>query len=795
MTFPTGARPILLCMLCTLCPGMALVLQAQSANGTVSGYITDQRSGEALIGATVYDARSGKGTISNVYGYYSLTLPADSAALRFSFVGYRPQELRVLLAGNIVHHVKLGASVELGEVEVVGHRTGEAVESTRMGTVEVPMEMVRSLPVLLGERDVIKTIQLLPGVQSGTEGSSGLYVRGGGPDQNLILLDGVPVYNANHLFGFFSVFNTDAIRSATLVKGGFPAEYGGRLSSVIDLRMKEGNDQQLHGEGGIGLIASRITLEGPINKGTTAFMVSARRTYLDVLARPLIRSSTDGNSVGGYYFYDLNAKVNHRFSDRSRLFLSGYFGRDRFYSRDRYEWRSFDAAYEEKVETGLDWGNAIGALRWNYVFNPRLFSNTTVTYSDYRFRVRNEQESTFTLDGDRRSTFTGISYRSGIEDWSLRTDFNYMPVPEHYIKFGGGLILHTFTPGVNRAVDRSEGARLDTTYGSARIGAQEFFVYAQDEFTLGRSVKVNAGLHGSGFLVNGTTYLSLQPRISGRYLIDDRSSVKLSYANMAQFLHLLTNAGIGLPTDLWVPPTERIRPQFADQVAAGYTRTIGDQWTASFEAYYKHMRNLIEYRDGATFLATGTDWQNNVEVGRGWSYGGEWFLEKRVGKTTGWLGYTLSWTERQFDGLNQGRVFPYRFDRRHDISLAMTHTFNERVDVGVVWVYGTGNAVTLPLERYQPLPVADDLLWVEEIAHIDERNNYRTPAYHRLDLGVNMHKPTKWGERTWSLGVYNAYSRLNPFYLYFSRDDRGRQRLTQMSLFPIVPSVTYNFKF
>ena len=787
-------RTVLHCMPCTALLGVVVPSQAQQATGTISGYITDQRSGESLIGATVYDTRSGKGTTTNVYGFYSLTIPSDTVVLRYSFVGYGAEEARILLSGAITRNVKLGPSLQLREVEVIGRRGGEEVESTRMGTVELPMEMVRSLPVLLGERDVMKTIQLLPGVQSGVEGGSGLYVRGGGPDQNLILLDGVPVYNANHLFGFFSVFNADAIRSVTLTKGGFPAEYGGRLSSVIDIRMKEGNDQKIRGEGGIGLIASRLTLEGPIRKETTTFMVSARRTYLDVLARPLIRAASDGNSVGGYHFYDINAKINHRFSDRSRLFLSGYFGRDRFYLRDRYEWRSFGDSYEDKFETGLDWGNAIGALRWNYVFNPRLFSNTTVTYSNYRFRVSSEQEQVSTVNGQLNRSFSATSYRSGIEDWSVRTDLNYMPVPEHYIKFGGGLIMHTFTPGVSRAVDQNEFAQLDTTFGQRPIQAQEIFLYAQDEFALGSKLKMNAGLHGSGFLVNGTTYLSLQPRLSGRYLLGERSSVKLSYANMAQFLHLLTNAGIGLPTDLWVPPTERIRPQFADQVAAGYTRSFGQKYMVTFEAYYKQMRNLIEYKDGATFLAAGTDWQNTVEVGRGWSYGGEWLLEKKMGRTTGWLGYTLSWTQRQFDALNEGRVFPFRYDRRHDISLAVTHRFNERVDVGLVWVYGTGNAVTLPLERYQTLPGSNGF-GVNDIAHIEARNNYRTPAYHRLDLGVNMHKKKRWGERTWSLGLYNAYSRQNPFFLFFAVDERGRERLTQISLFPLVPSATYNFTF
>lgn len=773
----------------------SLAIHAQQNTGTISGHITDLRSGEALLGATVYELRSGKGTVSNPYGFYSLTLPADSVVLRFSYVGYQTLELRLKLGGQVTQQVKLEPSLELREVEVVGRRTGDEVESTRMGTVEVPMEMVRSLPVLLGERDVLKTIQLLPGVQSGNEGGAGLYVRGGGPDQNLILLDGVPVYNANHLFGFFSVFNTDAIRSVTLTKGGFPAEYGGRLSSVIDLRMKEGDNQKLHGEGGIGLIASRFTLEGPIKKDTTSFMISARRTYLDLLARPLIRSASGGNSVGGYYFYDLNTKINHRFSERSRLFLSGYFGRDKFFVRDRYEWNNGGDAYEDRNEVGLDWGNAIGALRWNYVFNPRLFSNTTLTYSNYRFTVFNEYENIRTVNGDRRTNTNSISYRSGIEDWSVRTDLAYTPVPEHYIKFGGGLILHKFTPGVSRAKEDSEEQRSDSTYGSPPTYAQEFFGYVQDEFTLGDRVKVNAGLHGSGFLVKNKTYLSLQPRISGRYLINERSSVKASYANMAQFLHLLTNAGIGLPTDLWVPPTDRIAPQFADQVAAGYTRSLTDAYVLTFEVYHKQMRNLIEYKDGATFLATGTDWQNNVAVGNGRSTGAEILLEKKTGKTTGWFGYTLSWTDRQFDELNQGRVFPYRYDRRHDVSLAVTHRFNERLDVGLVWVYGTGNAVTLPLERYETLPQLNLFGQVSEIEHIAERNNYRMPAYHRLDLGVNMHKKKKWGERTWNLGFYNAYSRQNPFFLYFSFDTAGRQRLTQISIFPIIPSATYSFKF
>jgi hypothetical protein len=782
----------LFCLLSVLCLHPAW----SQRTTTFSGYISDARTGESLIGATVYDLVSGKGTVANVYGFYSLTLSGDSANLRFSYVGYAARFAAFPWGESRTVDMALTPAAELQGVEIVAELTEREFERTQMSALELSMEKVKALPVLLGERDVLKTIQLLPGVQSGTEGSSGLYVRGGGPDQNLILLDGVPVYNANHLFGFFSIFNTDAINSVKLIKGGFPAEYGGRLSSVIDIRMKEGNSQELKGEGGIGLIASRLTIEGPIVKNKTSFMVSGRRTYIDVLTRPIIRSQGDGVD-GGYFFYDLNTKVNHRFSDRSRLYLSGYFGRDKFFARDTYNAPSGSSGerWRERYEAGLDWGNAIGALRWNYVFNPRLFSNTTLTYTNYLFRVRNEFETERVSGGVGRTEYNRIQYRSGIKDWGARVDFNYLPNPEHYIKFGGGYIYHTFNPGVNRFSDRTELITRDTTYGSSRIFAHEFYTYAEDDFAITDRLKVNGGLHFSGFFVGDKNYLSLQPRVSGRYLIDRRTSVKASYAHMAQFLHLLTNAGIGLPTDLWVPPTERIRPQIAHQVAAGVSRAVADGWDFTFETYYKTIENFIEYREGATFLGGGQDWQNKVETGKGWSYGGELMLEKKTGRTTGWIGYTLSWTNRQFENLNFGRVFPYRYDRRHDLSLVATHKFNDHVDMGLVWVYGTGNAVTLPLERYQPLQGFTDFWGSEGIGHIASRNNYRMAAYHRLDLSVNLHRPTRWGERTWSFGLYNAYSRQNPFFLYFSTDDRGNQRLTQFALFPIIPSVMYSFKF
>ncbi len=762
-------------------------------NATISGYITDASSGEALIGATVIDSKSGKGAVANAFGFYSLTLPQDSVKLRVSFIGFDSQFRTLKLTGNVSFNFELSGSVNLQEVEVVGERVENQVEQSQMSRIDVSLDKVKALPVLFGERDVLKTIQLMPGVQSGTEGASGLYVRGGGPDQNLILLDGVPIYNASHLFGFFSIFNTDALNSVELIKGGFPAEYGGRLSSVIDMRMKEGNAKKLKGEGGIGLIASRLTLEGPIVKDKTSFMVSGRRTYIDVLARPLIRAASNGTD-GGYFFYDLNAKINHKFSDKSRLYLSGYLGRDRFFASDTYRYGSGADRTEESFRAELGWGNAIAALRWNYIFSPRLFSNTTVTYSQYDFSVGSSIE-TRNIGGNGEEQEVGISYNSGIRDWGGKIDFNYYPVPDHRVKFGGGYTYHTFVPGISRLNDVTDGALSELTFGADEIYAHEFASYIQDDWTVNDRLRINGGLHFSGFFVRDEEYFSLQPRISGRYLLSELTALKASYAHMAQFLHLLSNAGIGLPTDLWVPPTDEIRPQFADQVAVGIVRTLPRNFEINIEGYYKWMRNLIEYRDGASFVAGASNWEDQVAAGNGWSYGAEILLEKKVGKTSGWVGYTLAWTNRRFEELNFGNTFPYRYDRRHDISVALTHVFNERVDVGLVWVYGTGNAVSLPIERYQGLadPIAG--FFGGDIGHIESRNNYRMPAYHRLDLGVNLHKPTKWGERTWNFGLYNAYSRQNPFFLYFSTDINGDQRLTQLALFPVLPSFTYNFKF
>ena len=801
-----GRYLLMLLAVSFLCIGQA---EAQK-KFTISGYIRDSDSGEELIGATVFDKQSKLGTAANVYGFYSITLPADSVTMVWSFVGYKAQTRTWLLDADITINIELSDAIDLKEVTVSAVVSQKEHERTQMSSIRIPMKQVESLPAFMGERDVLKAIQLLPGVSSVGEGNSGLYVRGGGPDQNLILLDGVPVYNASHLFGFFSVFNPDALNSVELIKGGFPARYGGRLSSVLDIRMKEGNNNRFKASGSIGLVSSKLTLEGPI-KDKTTFIVSGRRTYIDVLAAPFValanriqnRNNDEEVRVsGGYYFYDLNAKINHKFNDKSRLFLSSYLGNDRFYANTKSEYDIDGERYSEDVDAGLGWGNITTALRWNYLLSKKLFVNTTLTYSRYRFLTDNKFESSTQVDGQDPTTEKfGYNYFSGIYDWGGKVSFDYLPGPNHYIRAGVSETYHTFRPGVQTInFNASDDLGIDTTFGQTSVFAHEWSAYIEDDMKIGKRLKINPGFHYSGFKVRDQIYHNYQPRFSAAYLVRDNVSIKAAYSNMAQYLHLLTNATIGLPTDLWVPVTDTIPPMLSDQVAAGFAWTHKDDYEISVEGYYKTMKNVIEYKDGASFFFSSEDWESKVEVGDGWSYGVELFAQRKVGRTTGWLGYTLSWTNRQFANINFGEQFPYRYDRRHDISLAMVHQLNDFAELGLVWVYGTGNAVTLPVATYRSVDTGTgggflDQYFGNEIDYVASRNGYRTPSYHRLDLSLNLKKPTKWGERTLSVGLYNAYSQQNPFYLYFTYNEQGERVLKQISLFPVLPFISWSFKF
>lgn len=779
---------------------LGLLLMFSSSNliaqkNTISGYIEDAKTGERMVGVNVVAKEVSLGTTSNTYGFYSMTLPVSSYILEFSFIGYETFSISVDLSEDAHYNVSLKTqSLELQEIVLTGEES--IVKRTQSSVIDVPVQQIKSMPSLLGEVDVLKAIQLLPGVQSGSEGSSGFYVRGGGPDQNLILLDGVPVYNASHLFGFFSVFNADAIKNVRLTKGGFPARFGGRLSSVLEIDMKEGNTKTFEGEGSIGLIASKLTMQGPIVKDKASWIISARRTYIDALAQPFIMASSDGGR-GGYYFYDLNAKVNYKISDNDRLYWSVYTGDDRFYAAfsDTYDGSSDDYRFR------LGWGNLTSSLRWNHLFNEKLFSNTTVTFSEYLFDIKMEEDYTYDTYNDEFE----FRYFQGIRDWGLKMDFDYLPNPNHYVKFGMSDTYHTFLPGQMdlRAVQTEYDESIDTSFVfSERLYSHDAYVYLEDDIKFNDRFKANIGLHASLFKVGDKNYTSLQPRFSARYLIDENWSAKISYAEMQQNIHLLTNSNAGLPTDIWVPSTDLVKPQESSQIAAALTRTLDDGvYEISLEAYYKTMDNLITYKEGSSFMSF-NDWQQTIETeGEGTSYGMELFIQKKKGKTSGWIGYTLSWTNRRFDQINFGDWYSYKYDRRHDISVVLSHEFSEEFDVGLTWVYGTGNAITFPQATYWSHEDASE--YNNEIEYYGERNGTRMDAYHRLDLGANFHKEKKNGIRTWSVGVYNAYNRRNPYFVYlgtqrqnFGMDGGSNQNVArQVSLFPFLPSVTYNFKF
>ncbi len=764
---------------------------SQKKTYTISGYVEDASSREKLIAANVYDLHTLQGTVTNTYGFFSLTLPQDSVHLGVSYIGFQPDRLSFFLNKDTTITFRLAPSIKLATVEVVAEKLDRIEENTQMSRMEVPVDQIEKLPALLGEVDVLKTLQLLPGVQGGGEGQNGLYVRGGSPDQNLILLDGVPVYNVSHLLGFFSVFNSDAIKNVTLTKGGYPARYGGRLSSIIEINMKEGNMREFHGEGSVGLIASRLTVEGPVVKDKTSFMISGRRTYADLLFGPLIQSSTGpGEDVRlRMFFYDLNAKVNHKINDRHRLYLSAYSGSDIFHARYREKYSG--GSY--LTDGGIDWGNITAAARWNFMINKKLFSNTTLTYSRFRFNFLTEVEEND--EGD--ITSYSAKYFSGIYDLAGKIDLDYIPNPKHYVRFGGGITRHSYDPGAFVFKARFDEERFDTILGSSQTQSVEFALYGEDDVNLG-ALKANIGLHASGFLVNGKFYHSIQPRLGLRYLLNNDWAVKASFATMAQYINLLTNESLSLPTDLWVPSTERIKPQTSWQPAIGVARTLWNEYEFSVEGYYKKMKNVLSYKEGVSFIGLENDWQDKVTQGDGESYGVEVFIQKKRGKTTGWLGYTYSRTWRQYDDINGGKRFPFKYDRRHDVELVVSHKVSDKISVSGTWVYGTGNAITLPLYRYESPVVYDELsgqYYSRELESIGDKNSFRMAPYHRLDLSVEFHKQKRKYERTWVVSVYNAYNRPNPYFIYDGYDNEGNRAFRQVSLFPVIPSVAYNFKF
>lgn len=741
---------------------------------TYSGFVEEAGSHERLVGVNVAVPSLNIGTTTNSYGYYSLSVPVtDTLEAVVSFIGYESQVFYMYQGNSDINDFQLRPkSTELTEVTV----TDKMLSSELVQASETALgpEVFEKMPSLLGEIDVIKVLQMLPGVQSGSEASSGLYVRGGSPDQNLLLLDGVPVYNASHLFGFFSVFNADAIKNVTLTKGGFPARYGGRLSSVVSIDMKEGNMNEYHGRGSLGLLASRLTVEGPIVKNKTSFALSGRRTYFDLLMRPFW---DDDNSIG-YFFHDVNAKLNHIFSRNDRLYLSFYTGKDKFY------YNLSDLNF--KSENSVQWGNYTGSMRWNHIYNNKLFGNLTALYTQYEFRT--------SIYYENKLRANGFDYFSRIRDYGLHYDFEYQPVLNHKFRYGISYTFHDFKPRSAEILGGFGAELSDTSFDiSQRNFSNDLYVYAEDQWDISENWKANYGLHYATYFVKDAFYHSLQPRAGLRYLLHDDWSLKASYARMMQSVHLLTNNSVGLPTDIWVTSNERVKPQYSQQLALGSTKNFGEDWELTSEVYYKWMHNLIAYKEGSGLLNS-TNWANAVETdGTGKSYGAEVFLRRSAGKTTGWIGYTLSWTQRQFSNINGGETFPFKYDRRHDVSVVFNHAFSERFDFSFNWVYGTGVAFTMPLSDYL---VFDEFGNVEEVTQYSARNAYRMPAYHRLDVGFNFHKTTDWGKGTFNISLYNAYSRRNPYAIEIQRQpDSPKRKIMQVSLFPVIPSISYTFEF
>ncbi|HRP89036.1 MAG TPA: TonB-dependent receptor [Edaphocola sp.] len=760
---------------------------------TISGYIKEKGSKESLPGAALYVKETDNGAVTNDYGFYSYSLQPGKYTLSYSFMGYKNTEFHVNLQKDTTINIDLKeiASQELNEVVISSERADRNVSSTQMGSISLSTEKIKKLPVVFGESDILKAIQLLPGVQSAGEGQSGFYVRGGGPDQNLVVLDEAVVYNTGHLFGFFSIFNSDAIKNVNLIKGSPPAQYGGRLSSVLDVRMKDGNMNNFEGEGGIGLISSRLTLQGPIVKNKGSFMLSGRRTYIDVLTKPFIKGNAKGS---GYYFYDANLKANYILGPKDRIYLSGYFGQDIF------SFNSQNGNFNVKVP----WGNATTTLRWNHQFNNKLFLNTSAIYNKYDFEFSGGQKQ------------MKIKLNSGIRDWNGKMDLDYYSDFGHAFKGGINYTYHTFIPS---QISGSSGDSLFKTDNPFIKNAHESAIYINDEFDLGKKLRINAGVRYSMFQHIGPythytfdadgnktdstlyakgqmvkNYGGWEPRVSGRLTLNDNTSLKAAVGRSMQYIHLVSNNGSTLPTDIWMPSTLIVQPQKAWQYSLGYFRNFLDnKLETSVEVYYKELKNQLEYREGYT-PTSNKDPEYDLVVGEGKAYGAEFFINKTQGKFTGWIGYTLSWTNRYFKMLNDGQPFPAKYDRRHDLSIVANYEFNKKLNASAVFVFGSGNAITLPTGFYFVGGIM--------VQDYSKMNQYRIFPYHRLDLSLNWTprgNSTKRIKGTWSFAIYNVYSRMNPYILYVDTEGSLQQgtkvSIKQVSIFPILPSITYNFKF
>jgi outer membrane cobalamin receptor len=750
---------------------------------TISGIVKDKENGEVIIGARIFSKTFTKQTSTNAYGRFSLLTEPGEQEINITYLGYKMFAVKLKADKDITLNVELepeGREVETTVIRADGLE--QNLNNAQMSKVELSINQIKQLPAIFGEVDLLKTIQLLPGIQSGGEGQAGFFVRGGGADQNLIVLDEAVVYNVSHLFGFFSVFNSDAIKNVELYKGGFPAQYGGRLSSVIDINMKDGNNKEFHSEGGIGLIASRATIEGPIVKDKSSFLVSGRRTYVDVFTRALNGANSNNENwidIPSYYFYDLNTKLNYELSDKDRLYLSGYFGRDDF---------SFD---DPSFDFGFNWGNATGTARWNHVFSPRLFSNFTGTFTDYRYTIKTKIDD-FELNVGSR-----------IQDWTLKSDFFYTASEKHKVKFGALYTYHKF--GLGRIQLQSNDPENQFNFeNDNELFGTELGLYVSDDWDVSEEIKLDYGVRFSGFLPKNKIYTGIEPRLAVRYRLSPNTSLKASYNLMNQYMQLISNSGASLPLDIWFPSTENVKPQRASQYAAGFTTLVKDRILLTVEGFYKDLSNQVDYKDNAQLF-----FNDNLETefvfGRGYAYGGEFLAEKKSGKTTGWVAYTLSWSWREFNDINNGERFHPRSDSRHNLNIVVSHELNKKFTLSATFVYNSGNVISLPTGWTFVNDVIDNA--PQFVPIYEKRNNYRAPAYHRADVSFIWKFFPKWGESNLAFSIYNVYNRLNPYFITIEQQTGVNNPLggilpipvgataEQVSLFPILPAVTWNYKF
>ncbi len=773
---------------------ISCITSLNAQNVTISGNVSNQQTGEQLIGATIVDTINLIGNASNKFGFYTLTVSAnEKCVLQCSFIGYKTKYITIKPNNDTTINFKLKSGEEIDEVSVFA--SSKIEDRTEISKIEIPIKQIRNLPSISGEANILKAYQLMPGVQSGSEGNSGLFVRGGTPDQNLFLLDDVPLYNVTHLGGLYSVFDPSMVKSIELYKGGFPARYGGRVSSVIDVRNRDGNLYKYKGEIGFSLILSKFFIEGPIIKDKSSFAFSLRRSNLDIYSYLFNRLVNNPYNTG-YTFYDINFKANYILSPNNRLFVSVYHGRDKYYYKEKENEVMSEYSYDSKSE--LKWGNSAASLRWYHVFSGKVFNNLTLAYTKYNYQNNNLYKQTNLTDNTVLSD--EFSLQSTVNDIILKSDCE-IPISGNKFRIGGKYIKHFFTPSHISYSQSLGDSNIISPDVANELNTDEIAVYAEFVYQLLKNLSVNAGVRAESYFVENKTFLSIQPRIIANYKIYNLWALKASYCMMQQNIHLLTNSNTGLPTDLWLPATKNVKPEKSKQLTIGIAHTTKLNYEFSIEAYHKTLNNLIEYKEGILLFGTSQTWENKIEKeGKGRVIGLEFLVKKNMGRTTGWIGYTLSKSERSFENIDNGNYFPFKYDQRHDFSITLNYDISEKLNLSGTWVYHTGHAITLPTGKYQLYTFdysdsnSENQHIMEDVHIYSNKNAYRMPAYHKLDIGLNYTKKKKNGVSKWTVGVYNAYNRQNAYYLFFKETD-GETKLYQQSAFPILLNFGYSFLF